>query len=183
MTRGGGLNVVDLGGGSGYECFSAISLFKGLRIASWVIVEQPELAGYMQSHFEHKILRYQAEICDISSNIDLVIISGTLQFLPNPIIALEEVLAAKPKYVVLSRTPYWSKPTRLTQCMGWKHILSLDGGRLSYPFWILEEGEVTRRFNPNYRKLLDWPDDQNMYVSKFGFLPYRSLIFQRRSGT
>jgi len=176
-----GIRVLDIGGGAGYEFFSVASIFRNVPVSQWIVIEQTELAGHIQSNFEHPILRYQADLNNIASKIDLVILSGSLQYLPNPMKTLEEALALNPSHVVISRTPYWDKSSRLTKQLGWKHINGPDGKRLAYPFWVLAEREVARLFSSSYRKVLDCHDGQLMYVSKHGFLPYRSLIFQRIS--
>ena len=77
---------------------------------------------------------------NLNTDIDFVLISGTLQYSSDPSSVLKEIFQLKPKYILIHETPYWEKPTRLTKQLSWK-----DEGyseRNSYPFWLLNEADI-----------------------------------------
>ena len=136
---------------------------------------EPLVSELSQKSHAYPGLSYISDLKNLGIDVDCVLISGTLQYLSDPVGVLSGVLELQPGYVFIQKTPYWSFPTRLTKQLSWKN----EGFavRQSYPFWILNEEDIVNRFVSNgYRKRLDNPG-RLMYVTKRSHVSYRSLLF------
>jgi putative methyltransferase (TIGR04325 family) len=165
-----------LGGGAA-EYFLCKNLFGAHTIGKWIICELESVASTLSDLVDEENLLYVNNVKNLSVNIDFAIISGTLQYLPDPFAVLEDILRLEPKYILITKTPFWERSTRLTKQLSWKH--QGYSKRQKYPFWILNEADVMDIFvKKGYRKLLD-NLGQNMYVTEYGFLRYRSVFLSK----
>ena len=171
------LCVLDIGGGMGNEYFMSRNALGEGFFKNWTIVEVKPVVDHLKLNFQDSILKFEDSIPKLEGNFDVVVISGTLQYLPDPLQTLQDVSQIGAECIFIQRTPYWEKANRLTKQLSWKHQKGMHKGRLSYPFWILNESNMYNiLINKNYSKALDYPGQQ-FYVTKYGFVKYRALLF------
>ena len=176
-----GLNILDIGGATANEYFMCKEFLGDDCFARWLVLEKKELVDALSKQTVADTLRYASDIKKIDHGIDVVIISGALQYLPRPIETIRDALALNPECFLITKTPYWDKETRLTRQLSWKHEEGSHGGRLSYPFWILNEGHMMKLFkDSNYNPIFDFPG-QRMYVTEHGYVTSRAILFRKNS--
>jgi putative methyltransferase (TIGR04325 family) len=102
-----GLTVVDFGGslGSTYrQCASFLSHIRPLR---WKVVEQEHVAEAGRKRFSSDILSFHDTLPDASKGeaIDVIVLSGVLQYLEDPYSILAQVRELMPTAILIDRTP------------------------------------------------------------------------------
>lgn len=102
-----GLTVVDFGGalGSTYrQCNVFLSRVRPLR---WKVVEQPRVAEIGRERFSSEVLSFHESLKDASEGeaVDVVVLSGVLQYLEDPYEILRQVRELAPSVILIDRTP------------------------------------------------------------------------------
>jgi putative methyltransferase (TIGR04325 family) len=131
------LKVLDLGGGCGFHYLWACrTLQMPLR---WAIVETKAMAeraaAFGGNHF--RTFTNISGAAAALGPIDLVHISGALPYVPDPIETLREIVACRPRYIMLARFPIW----REAAIVGIQKSLLSDNGIGSMPPTI-EDREI-----------------------------------------
>jgi putative methyltransferase (TIGR04325 family) len=126
--NGGVMRVLDVGGGAGFHYFVAkAAIFgkseegrsNGRRARSsskkspieveWRVVETPSMVkGAKAKGLEERGLRFFDNIRAAAQSlgtVDLLLASSSLQYFPDPIAALKEMIDVKARYVFITRTP------------------------------------------------------------------------------
>lgn len=131
---GGSLNVLDFGGSLGSTYFQNRAFFAGLREVRWNIVEQARQVETGKRWFEDEQLKFYASVEDCLAEIQpgVILLSGVLQYLPEPYLTLDELLSLACDHLIIDRTPFWKGPVdRL--CV--QHVPA-EIYPASYPSWI-----------------------------------------------
>jgi putative methyltransferase (TIGR04325 family) len=100
------LHVVELGGACGASYFEMAHLLPG-RIASWSIVETPAMAARAREALHHPSLSFFDNLRDAVAEMesrDLLIAQGVLQYTPQPLKKLDELLSRDFDWIYVSRT-------------------------------------------------------------------------------
>ncbi|MBU6399990.1 MAG: methyltransferase, TIGR04325 family [Verrucomicrobia bacterium] len=135
--EGGRLRVLDFGGALGSSYFQCRSLLGGIASVEWLVVEQPAHVACGRQHIQSNDLRFYetAEACLARHRPDVLLLSGTLQYLPQPYATLQRLLAYGLAHVILDRTPFLSADRdRLTI----QHVPPVIYPA-SYPAWFFSE--------------------------------------------
>lgn len=112
------LNVVDFGGAAGihYFNFDFIQKCFGKNMEiSWNIIETHQMVDKSNNAYDNS-LNFYKEIQSISSKfsfIDIVFSSSAIQYHPNPLCVLQELINLNAKYFFLTRTPLINSKTNL----------------------------------------------------------------------
>lgn len=173
----GRLTVLDVGGGNGSAFYLARDIL-GPVFDRWTVVDLPELVRVMP---DHGPLVFTASLPIDDGQFHLSWISGTLQYLPDPINMLQDIARLKPEFLCINKTPFSDKPTRLLRKVSPK--VPGNSHRLSYPYWLLNEAEIRQTIERCGYTLLtayDAPEDMQWFQGH-GFLVYRGLWFKRHS--
>jgi len=106
---GGRLNVLDFGGSLGSTYFQNRAFLAGLRDVRWNIVEQPGHVEAGRRYFEDGRLRFfeSVDACVADSQPDVILLSGVLQFFPDPHETLSALAGLGCGYLIVDRTPFW----------------------------------------------------------------------------
>ena len=98
--------IVDYGGGLGGSYINHRDIIP--ETVDYYVVEQPnfvERGRQLASDFNLP-LTFSSSLSNIPNKIDLVILSGLLQYVPNPYSILSEVLILSPQYLLIDRTSF-----------------------------------------------------------------------------
>lgn len=176
------LRVIDFGGSLGSLYFWCKHFLPPQLSLSWHVVEQPEHVKVGRKEFENHELTFDYTVEDVlrryraSDEIDLLVLSGVLQCLPDPEEFLRQVVQWKIPRVLLDRTPLWAKPSRLTVQRVPPEIYDA-----SYPAWFLCQERVLSLLADRYQVVCRYPDREYWEID--GENVYNALwLFQEREG-
>jgi len=102
----GDLNVLDFGGSLGSCYFQNRPLLKTAGTVRWNVVEQPHYVKAGQTHIQDEKLHFYSSIQDCLSenNVNVILLSSVLQYLPDPADVFLSLLAVGADAVILDRT-------------------------------------------------------------------------------
>jgi len=108
LWTGGRLTVLDFGGSLGSSYRQCRSFLSPLHALCWCVVEQPHYVARGKELFETDELRFFETIdgCLAQHTPDIVLFSGVLQYLPDPYLVLQRVVAAGIRALLIDRTPF-----------------------------------------------------------------------------
>lgn len=102
----GTLRVLDFGGSLGSTYFQHRDVFDRVMDLSWSIVEQKPIVEIGALEFQTERLRFfeTVELAMTSSPINVIVLSGVLQYLADPYTLLRDLVCLKPTAIVIDRT-------------------------------------------------------------------------------
>ena len=104
-------NVIDFGGAAGIHYFLSKPFVPNLE--SWMVIETSAMVKQQEQNKEEKL-----KFCTMDDLVyndvdcDLLYLSGSLQYVEDPIQTLNELIQIEPKLVLISRTPFNQKETK-----------------------------------------------------------------------
>lgn len=165
----GNLNVMDFGGSLGSTYFQNSRFLDTLDNLNWCIVEQANYSETGKVHFSSERLHFFNNInkCFDSFNIDVVLLSSVLQYVEKPFNLLDELIAFKPAFIVIDRTPFINKKDRITIQKVHPKIY-----KASYPCRFFNKEKFMNHMSQYYELIfeLDALDKANIKSEFKGFL-------------
>lgn len=103
----GRLTVFDFGGALGATYRQCLPFLSGLSLR-WVVVEQPAIVEIGRARFATQELQFALTLQEamLREIPDAVVLSGVLQYVDDPYDILRNVVALKPKTIVIDRNPF-----------------------------------------------------------------------------
>ena len=172
------INVLDVGGSIGTAYYACLHTY-GPRINRWEICERSPIVSMLNDMSDEKVL-YISNIGDSSSEIDLAVISGTLQYTNDPFGLIQDIVNRKPYYIVIVNTPFYENKTRLTIQLSWKKEEGYST-RNRYPSWIINEDDMMQMLLKKGYEKIDAFDSlhQTIYIQKYGWLRYQGFCLKK----
>lgn len=150
----GKLRVLDFGGSLGSSYYQCRSFLSHLREVQWCIVEQPGYVACGRKYFEDETLCFFGTIDDCLQvkNIDVVLLSSVIQYLPDPHDFLRQLVQYGFRHIVIDRTAFIEGDRdRLTVQTVPEWIY-----KASYPAWFLNEEGFLSHFQKDYSLITDF---------------------------
>ena len=170
------LNILDIGGGAGNHYFSINHEIGNYFIKKFYICELPLFKELSKKYKFPPLIEFLTldELIKLEKiEVDIVHISGSLQYFEEYKDLIYRVKKLNPKFIVLSRTPFWENKTKTV--LQWI-VENSDCVNAAY---IFNEKEIDSLFKSNYLKL---PNDFGYFdiswVIPFGKFPYGSIVYQ-----
>lgn len=156
IGNGGRLSVLDFGGALGSTYFTCRRFFQSDVEMRWSVIEQPSYVACGRREFQDEQVRFYGTIdeCLAHEQPQVLLISGTLQFLEDPW-GLLAMLASKPiGYLLIDRTTVFrdSTPDRLTVQTVPESIYPA-----SYPCWMLSYPRLKQILAQAYEVVAEFP--------------------------
>lgn len=156
------INILDFGGATGFHYKLIKNYLSSAIKLKYTICETKELVKKATAIFSTNELSFIDDISDYhDSKPDIVMISGTLQYLDEPASVLETLIKLDPKFIIVNRFPViYSSNDRLTI----QHVpKSVYNG--SYPCWFfsLPKWESILKNYKQYYLMIKW-DTKSEYV-------------------
>src|SRR5689334_335610 len=97
------LSVLDFGGSLGGTYFQYRNYLSAINPLRWSVVEQPAHVACGRADFANDQLRFFESIDDClrEENPNVLLLSGVLQYLPEPYVFLESALRKRIRYVIV----------------------------------------------------------------------------------
>ena len=174
----GGLSVLDFGGALGssyYQCKDFLTAIKPLH---WHIVEQPAFVECGRNEFETDVVRFFDSIDSSveSSQPDVVLISGVLQYLPNPMKVLAALTQSGAKYIILDRTPITANGKQIITVQ----MISEAICQSSYPAWLFSEPLLKQPLLSDYEEIADFNAVDGVLGGGSLKACFKGLVFRRK---
>jgi putative methyltransferase (TIGR04325 family) len=151
----GKLSVLDFGGGLGSHYLKWRRWFTPLDGMHWCVVEQPHFVAAGEQLFKDNSeisFAQSIEQAAAANAPNAVIASSVLQYLPEPLPALDALIAIAPRLIVIDRTPFGDD--------GSAHVMSQHVprhlGTASYPLWLLSRVAIHARLRERYVLLAEF---------------------------
>ena len=143
----------------------------------WNIVEQKIFANEGNKRFKNQNLFFFDDINKIKDKkIDLIILSGTLQYVEQPKHVLKKILNKKPEIILIERTPVSINKKQ-------NDIFVQKREDSSYPSWHFSENYIKNFFKKNHYDLIDkFPSefDHNLFVENQE-IRFENYIFKNKN--
>ena len=162
---------------TGYQCRDLLSTIHPLR---WLVVEQTGFVECGRREFAGDVLRFfdTVEEAAASSRPNVVLLSGVLQYVTEPIDVLESVGHTGADYVVIDRTPIAVNGEQTITVQVVPETLNSS----SYPIWLFKESTLKGPPRENYEEIGEFDAlDGELGAGRLRGR-FRGFIFQRKTG-
>lgn len=151
----GRLSVLDFGGGLGSHYLRWRSWLSRIPNVTWCVVEQPHFVVAGQHLFSNisAVAFVESIVQARAYTPNAVIASSVLQYLPEPLTVLDELISLSPRLIVVDRTPFTRD--NITHIMT-QHVPS-QIGTASYPLWAFGRESMHARLSERYSLLTEFP--------------------------
>ncbi len=147
------INVLDFGGALGTHYFQNKDFLNPIQIQSWIVVEQGHYVNAGNKYISDDILKFATDIDNVE-DANILLMSGVLQYLPEPYKFLEKAINKKLEYILIDRTPFnLNERDRLTIQKVPPSIYEA-----TYPHWFFNEKKFLNTFNGKYELITDFDD-------------------------
>lgn len=166
----GVLDVVDFGGALGSTYYATRRFLAPLRTVRWRVVELPAVVACGRAEFGNAELSFHASL-EEAGPAQVLVLSSSLQFLPEPHAFLADAVARGFRAVLIDRTFFTTgNRDRLTvqKVPEWIYPAS-------YPAWFFSEARLLAPFSTGWERLasfraLDEPRLPDAYAWSQGYL-------------
>lgn len=154
LHRGGSLSVLDFGGALGSSYFQCRPFLGALSRLAWTVVEQPHFVEAGRREIADGRLAFHATLEDAwaASPPDLVLLSGVLQYVPDPEAVLARIVERRPAFIVIDRTPLNEADRDLLAVQQVPEGM----GRASYPIRLFSRKALVAPLESRYRVVAEF---------------------------
>jgi putative methyltransferase (TIGR04325 family) len=149
------LNILDFGGSLGSTYYQISDFLTSENCASWNIVEQEHYAACGKANFQDETLKFYSDIdeCLAENEIDFVLLSGSVQYLPEPHIFLQKLAGYGFDFILFDRTAFnAANNDRLTL-----QVVPPEIYQASYPAWFFHQEFFLSHFSSVYKVVAEFP--------------------------
>ncbi|MCJ2067814.1 methyltransferase, TIGR04325 family [Methylobacterium sp. J-030] len=174
-SNAGRVHVLDVGGSFASVYLQHLSFFKNYLGLRWSVVEQPHIVALGREHLQDERLYFfsTVEEANAVSAADLIVFSGSFQFMVEPYAMLERAARTRCTHIVIDRITLSPGPEdRIT-------VFRVDPSIYpgSYPQWVLSERKVLGHLSDNLGFF-----ETARYVDGIDGGDHVGLLFERRGG-
>lgn len=152
VEREGKLSVLDFGGGLGSTYYAFKNYCPAVKL-QWSVIEQPTFVTWGNDFLQDGMLSFYENISSLLQSIDVIILSGTLQYLEHPYVLLNELIALNAPYFLLDRT--WCDETAKKDQILVEHVPE-HIYKSSYPCWLFNYNNLKAMFANHYQMLFEF---------------------------
>jgi putative methyltransferase (TIGR04325 family) len=147
------LNAVDIKGAFGRLYFQNQTFLKLIPEVKWTIIEETKFVEIGKKYFETQSLAFHDELETVLHfRPNVVLFSGTLQYLEDPFSVLDQVISAKVPHIIINDIPFIKGHSdRLTVQTVPSHIYDA-----AFPSWFFSEMKLLKILNLHYDIVADF---------------------------
>lgn len=137
-----GVRILDIGGALGSTYFQNRNYLKDVKNIEYIVAEQDNFADYGHRNLENEVLKFirSSERWDEQERVDIVLLSGSLNYIEEYEEIISKINRAEPRYIILDRIMVGSR-MRICREMVPEYIY-----KCSYPLRIFREGQIESFF-------------------------------------
>jgi putative methyltransferase (TIGR04325 family) len=183
-------NVLDLGGGAGYQFFNLRKITQ--REYCWSIIETMELVKQAKMNKELTEIKFYNSIAEFQNTepeeVDLLFCSRALQYFPDPEYVCRQIVALNPRNIFFSGLTL--SPDSDFHALTQDSMLSSNGpGPLpegvkdipvSYPYQLIPLESILKIFSINYELLYQTVEEAVVHTYKNRAISYQGLFLVRK---
>jgi len=141
------LNVIDFGGSLGSSYFQNRTFLEGVNLESWNVVEQEHFVSCGNDFVKDDKLKFWNNVDDVidKEKCNVLLLSGVLQYLPDPIQLINEMISYNFSYIIIDRTSFIQGKDRLTI-----QNIADDIYEASYPCLFFNKSQFVAHFGSKY---------------------------------
>jgi len=175
----GRLDVLDFGGALGSTYFQCRPWLYGLPSLHWRVVEQPHFVTLGRDRVADGTVEFveRIEDCAAGGAPNVAVISGVLQYVPNPADIIDRIAALKPSLMIIDRTPVIA---------GGQDVISVQVVperivRSSYPIRLFAQHSLTGLVGREYRLVSEFRAVDGVLGGLSRRVEFKGFIFERRT--
>jgi putative methyltransferase (TIGR04325 family) len=176
---GGHLDVLDFGGALGSSYFQCRPWLSDLKALRWRVVEQPNYVKLGRERLADGILGFieHIEECAAGGLANVVILSGVLQYLPNPGDLLAKIAELRIRHVIIDRTPVIMEERNVLAVQ----VVPARIVRSSYPVRLFSQNSVLQPLEKKYRILSEFPAVDGVLGGMRRRVEFKGFILERKA--
>lgn len=167
------ISVIDVGGGNGVTYLQAKAVLPDLALR-WAVVDTQAMVSRCRSTETADLRFFDAlhEATEWTGPTDLVHASGVVQYVPDPMIMVRDILGVGAPFVLFSRLPLWREQVTLVQRSRLvDHGIGplpegVEDRTVSYPATIMADSAFRAAIAPHYRVAWELHDPSAGYTIK-----------------
>lgn len=155
MENNGYLRVLDFGGALGSSYYQCKDFLGMTKVLNWNIVEQPHFVRIGKLEFESNSLHFydSVPVASQTSPPMVVLASGVLQYMPDPVEVLRSLISTQAEYIVIDRTPFALNGRQVISTQ----LVPSSIGASSYPMRIFNEEDFKAPILSQYNEIAYFP--------------------------
>ncbi len=164
----GWLSVLDFGGSLGSSYFQCRNFLSALSSLSWNVVEQAHFVRCGRECIKSEQLKFHFNIDEVMQREipNVALLSGVLQYLPEPYKLLDELMENNIPYIVIDRTPFTEDSVDTITV---QHVPPSIYSA-SYPCWIFGKQSFLNKFRGRYEVIAQFEgNDGSATTSRLKF--------------
>ena len=178
MDGGGGrLSVLDFGGSLGSTYRQCAPFLDGVLV-DWRVVEQTHFVKHGQARFETEALHFYHSIEEAVKlgPVDVILLSGVLQYLEFPMEILGKLEMVPTKYLLLDRTPFTDHKNDFVVI---QHV-SPKIYPASYPCWIFAREKMRTYLLNHWGPIQEFDTEEGQVRGGRSPIIFRGCFIRRR---
>lgn len=152
IENDGKLTVLDFGGALGSSYYQCLPFLAGIKELNWYVIEQSHFVKLGVEKYQQNQLKFYADIHSVNASprINVVMVSGVLQYLEKPVDVLQQLANIGADYLFIDRTPISVTDSTIVTLQ----IVPSSINQAIYPAWFFsKELFGDHLLNTNYLKL------------------------------
>ena len=152
--KGNSLKVVDFGGSGGYFYFQLKNFLGDRSSIGWTVVELAPVAEIGKKYYANNELSFETDFDKAvdERKPDVLLISGTIQYLNEPFAFLDKAISKGIEYIVIDRSPFTQHPAYVQVQQVRKPIYDA-----SFPIHIMNYNEFVHKLSSKYKLWFRFP--------------------------
>jgi putative methyltransferase (TIGR04325 family) len=173
------LNVLDFGGSLGTSYVQNLRFLEHLRELRWNIVEQEHFVRAGRESFETSQLRFyeSVEECLSETRPNVLLVSGSLQFLEQPYAFVETLHSTPCSYLIFDRIPFLPDEDRVVVQNTARPIYDA-----AYASWFVNERRFLGLLEPHFELVAEFAIWSTIVV-RGASAEEKGFLFERRDGS
>jgi putative methyltransferase (TIGR04325 family) len=186
LTEKKSLNVLDLGGGGGTHYHVVKKILSKEVNMNWAVVETPHMIAAAQNVFKNDLTYFAGinEAIEYLGVVDIVLASGVLQYLEDPIQGLRDLMNCNPDYIFITRTALTTNEsslraihkTRLKDNGPGPLPETYDDVEIQYPLTVVSKNLFVNTISEKYKIICEILEDSFVHkidgtdIHQYGYL-------------